>query len=313
MSVPPLRLYNNFETFFSGEVIIHASAVIAPGVIMQAAANSKIIIGSGVCIGMGSILQVDTGTLEIESGANLGSGFLMVGAGKIGANACIGSATTVFNSSVKPGEVVPPGSIVGDSSRSFSELSPQGMNGKVHQPQLSIVEEAEIAQKTEESEAAQETEETEETEESEESEAAQETDESEESEAAQATEETEESEESEAVQANEETEEEISFHASKFTDNSTYTTPPVTPSPRPYFSPSPISYFSPVQDSTEETVSSENSAEESLESTEEATNANSNGVRNHIYGRSNIKSLLITLFPHRQSLDTPADDESQEG
>ncbi len=53
MSVPPLRLYNNFETFYSGEVIVHASAVIAPGVIMQAAPNSKIIIGSGVCIGMG--------------------------------------------------------------------------------------------------------------------------------------------------------------------------------------------------------------------------------------------------------------------
>ncbi len=33
----------------------------------------------------------------------------MVGKGKIGANACIGSATTVFNYSVEPGQVVPPG------------------------------------------------------------------------------------------------------------------------------------------------------------------------------------------------------------
>ncbi len=121
MSVPPLRLSNNFDPYISGEVIIHPSAVIAPGVILQAATNSKIIIGSGVCVGMGSILQVNTGTLEVEAGASLGAGFLMVGPGKIGTNACVGSATTVFNSSVPPGEVIPPGSIIGDTSRKIGE------------------------------------------------------------------------------------------------------------------------------------------------------------------------------------------------
>jgi carbon dioxide concentrating mechanism protein CcmN len=261
MSVPPLRLYNNFETFYSGEVIIHASAVIAPGVIMQAAPNSKIIIGSGVCIGMGSILQVDTGTLEIESGANLGAGFLMVGAGKIGTNACIGSATTVFRSSVKPGEVVPAGSVIGDSSRTVG-ASPQEMNGKAGQPQLPATEQLEQAKETE------------------------------------------------AADQPEEVEEIVSntSNSSNGTKPSIYTTPPVTPSPRPYVSPSPISYFSPVKDSTDltpEAVSSENS-------TEEPKNANSNGAGNHIYGRSNVKSLLTTLFPHRQTLDTPH-DESEEG
>ncbi|MEA5504497.1 transferase [Halotia wernerae UHCC 0503] len=121
MSVPPLRLSNNFDSYISGEVIIHPSAVLAPGVILQAAVNSKIVIGPGVCIGMGSILQVDTGTLEVEAGANLGAGFLMVGKGKIGANACIGSATTVFNYSVAPGVVIPPGSILGDTSRQIDD------------------------------------------------------------------------------------------------------------------------------------------------------------------------------------------------
>jgi carbon dioxide concentrating mechanism protein CcmN len=120
MSVPPLRLGNNFDSYISGEVIIHPSAVLAPGVIVQAAPNSKVIIGSGVCVGMGSILQVDQGTLEIEAGANLGAGFLMVGAGKIGRNACIGSATTVFYCSVAAGQVVAPGSIVGDNSRQLA-------------------------------------------------------------------------------------------------------------------------------------------------------------------------------------------------
>ncbi|NJL64029.1 MAG: transferase [Methylacidiphilales bacterium] len=119
MSVPPLRLGSSFESYISGEVIIHESAVIAPGVILQAAPNSKIIVGAGVCIGMGSIIQVDRGTLEIEAGASLGAGFLMVGEGKIGSNACIGAATTVFRSSVASAQVIQPGSVLGycDASR----------------------------------------------------------------------------------------------------------------------------------------------------------------------------------------------------
>jgi carbon dioxide concentrating mechanism protein CcmN len=131
MSVPLLRLSNNFDTYISGEVTIHPSAVLAPGVILQAAVNSKIIIGPGVCIGMGAILQVHEGTLEVEAGANLGAGFLMVGKGKIGANACIGSATTIFNYSVEPGQVVPPGSILGDTSRQIDptkQLEPSTNN-----------------------------------------------------------------------------------------------------------------------------------------------------------------------------------------
>ncbi|MBW4684973.1 MAG: transferase [Komarekiella atlantica HA4396-MV6] len=122
MSVPPLRLSDKFDSFISGEVTIHPSAVLAPGVILQAATNSKIIIGPGVCIGMGSIIHAHEGILEVEAGANLGAGFLMVGKGNIGANACIGSATTIFNYSVEPGQVIAPGSILGDTSRQISEI-----------------------------------------------------------------------------------------------------------------------------------------------------------------------------------------------
>ena len=123
MFLPPLRTSNNVNFYISGEVKIDESAAIAPGVILQAGANGRIIIGSGVCIGMGSILQVCDGVLEIETGANLGAGVLMVGQGKIGANACVGAATTILNSSIAPGQVVPPGSIFGDTSRKVSELS----------------------------------------------------------------------------------------------------------------------------------------------------------------------------------------------
>ncbi len=132
--MPPLRLSTNFDSYISGEVFIHPSAVIAPGVILQAATNSKIIIGPGVCIGMGSILQVNTGIIEIEAGVSLGAGFLMVGAGRIGVNACIGSATTVFNCSVKPGQVVAPGSVLGDTTVRAALPSPTEIDTKELEP-----------------------------------------------------------------------------------------------------------------------------------------------------------------------------------
>jgi carbon dioxide concentrating mechanism protein CcmN len=134
MSVPPLRLHNNFDAYISGEVKIHPSAVVAPGVILQAATNSKIVIGAGVCIGMGSILQVTTGIIEIEAGVSLGAGFLMVGAGRIGVNACIGSATTVFNCSVEPGQVVAPGSVLGDTTVRPALTSPTEIDTKESKP-----------------------------------------------------------------------------------------------------------------------------------------------------------------------------------
>lgn len=138
MSVSLLQLSDRFDTHIYGDVIIHPSAVLAPGIILQAATNSRIVIGAGVCLGMGSILQVSEGLLEIEAGANLGAGFLMVGQGKIGANACIGAATTVFNYSVAPGQVIASGSILGDTSRQVVEASaeePESSNSQPEKPE----------------------------------------------------------------------------------------------------------------------------------------------------------------------------------
>ena len=135
MSISLLQLSDRFDTHIYGDVIIHPSAVLAPGIILQAATNSRIVIGAGVCLGMGSILQVSEGILEIEAGANLGAGFLMVGQGKIGANACIGAATTVFNYSVVPGQVIAPGSILGDTSRQVVEPSAEKPESSNSQPE----------------------------------------------------------------------------------------------------------------------------------------------------------------------------------
>ena len=123
MYVPPLHPSNNFNSYVSGDVTIDPSAAIAPGVLLQANPNSRIVIGSGVCIGMGAILHAHEGTLEVESGVTLGAGVLVIGKGKIGANSCIGPTTTMLNPSIEPGKVVAAGSLIGDESRQIEETS----------------------------------------------------------------------------------------------------------------------------------------------------------------------------------------------
>lgn len=117
MYFPPLQPIANSELRIYGEVEIHPTASIASGVILQAAPNSRIVIGVDVCIGMGTIVTASGGVVEIADGATLGSGVLVVGQSKIGKNACIGTATTIFNAIVESMAVITPGSIVGDVSR----------------------------------------------------------------------------------------------------------------------------------------------------------------------------------------------------
>lgn len=124
MHLPALPWSSNSHVYAEGDVSIDASAAIAPGVILRADPDSKIVIASGVCIGMGSVLHSHGGTLEVEAGANLGAGVLIIGKGKIGAHACIGAITTVWNSSIEPWQVVPAASVVGDKGRQLSEASP---------------------------------------------------------------------------------------------------------------------------------------------------------------------------------------------
>ena len=129
MSLSPLHLTCNFNSYISGEVTIDPSAAIAPGVILQADPNSQIIIAAGVCIAMGAVLHARDGILEIEAGATIGAGVLLVGRGKIGANACIGSATTILNCSIEPEQVVAPNSLLGDTSRKADLTAAKPLSG----------------------------------------------------------------------------------------------------------------------------------------------------------------------------------------
>jgi carbon dioxide concentrating mechanism protein CcmN len=108
--------------YISGDVTIQEGAAIAPGVLLQADPNSRVIIKTGACIGFGAILHAHQGTVEVGEGANVGAEVLLVGSVKIGAHACIGAATTILNSTIELGRVVPPNSLIGDSSRPQSEL-----------------------------------------------------------------------------------------------------------------------------------------------------------------------------------------------
>ncbi|MDJ0518164.1 MAG: hypothetical protein QNJ74_18570, partial [Trichodesmium sp. MO_231.B1] len=117
MQLPPLQPMTNIEPFVSGDVKIDPSVAIAPGVIIQAADKCQIIIAAGVCIGMGAIIHAYQGNIEIESGVTIGSGVLLVGKSKIGANACVGALTTIIEQDLEPDKVVLPASIIGNSGR----------------------------------------------------------------------------------------------------------------------------------------------------------------------------------------------------
>ena len=100
-----------------GNVSIDPTAAIAPGVLLQAEADSRITIGAGVCIGAGTIVHAAGGNIDIAAGVCIGRGVLIVGHGSIDRNACIGAGTTVFNPQIESGDVIPTHSILGDRSR----------------------------------------------------------------------------------------------------------------------------------------------------------------------------------------------------
>jgi carbon dioxide concentrating mechanism protein CcmN len=124
MSLPPLQLrpISTSHYYVSGDVTIQDGAAIAPGVLLQADPNSRVIVKAGACIGIGAVLHAHQGTVEVGEGASIGAEVLLVGQVTIGARACVGSATTIFNSAIALGQVIPPGSLIGDHSRQAEVL-----------------------------------------------------------------------------------------------------------------------------------------------------------------------------------------------
>ena len=126
--LPPPQPVLNTDIRISGDVDIHPTASLAPGVILQAAPNCRIVVGADVCIGMGVIINACQGSIEIDSGAILGAGVLIIGNSKIGSNACIGTSSTIFQTSLAAMTVIEPGSIIGDISRQVNLAENQQTN-----------------------------------------------------------------------------------------------------------------------------------------------------------------------------------------
>ena len=94
-----------------GDVSVDASAAIAPGVVLQALPGSRIVVGQGACLAGGVCVQSKSGLLTISSGATLGANVLVVGSGKIGANACVSPGSTVMNPQVADNALLPPNTL----------------------------------------------------------------------------------------------------------------------------------------------------------------------------------------------------------
>jgi carbon dioxide concentrating mechanism protein CcmN len=124
MYLPILQPLKSSEIQISGDVTIDDTAIIAPGVILQAAQGSKIIIRAGVSIGMGAILKAYQGTIEVRENAVIGAGSLILGQGVVGANVGLGASVTIYHASIEQMTVIPAGSLIGDPTRSFNSTSP---------------------------------------------------------------------------------------------------------------------------------------------------------------------------------------------
>ncbi|MGF1521005.1 MAG: hypothetical protein ACFBSF_01625 [Leptolyngbyaceae cyanobacterium] len=122
--------------YVGANVEVSPGAVIAAGVVLQAALDSQLVIEAGVCIGTGVVVQAYGGKLTLAAGSSVGQGTLLLGSGIIGSQACVGAESTLINPAIAANQVVPAQSLLGDTSRSLianpdTDQTAQSPNGKV--------------------------------------------------------------------------------------------------------------------------------------------------------------------------------------
>jgi carbon dioxide concentrating mechanism protein CcmN len=149
MSLPILQPSTIDTTQIRGDVTIDRSVIIASGVILNATSGTKIILSSGVCLGMGTIITAYDGDVEIKENTILGSGSLILGSCVIGSQVSLGASVTVYNTNVEPLTVIPAGTIIGDRSRRVKlkeneEISPvkeeKQENTAINNPTQTIID-----------------------------------------------------------------------------------------------------------------------------------------------------------------------------
>ncbi|MGD1851267.1 MAG: hypothetical protein ACFCBU_11905 [Cyanophyceae cyanobacterium] len=113
MNLQPLHPISDRDSWIAGEVVVDSTAVVAPGVLLQAEPGCRIRIGPGAVVGMGTVIHAYNGAIEVGAGVNVGAAVLLVGRVTVGDRACVGAQTTVMNSVVNMGQAIAPGSLIG--------------------------------------------------------------------------------------------------------------------------------------------------------------------------------------------------------
>ncbi|MGD1937661.1 MAG: hypothetical protein ACFCA4_08920 [Cyanophyceae cyanobacterium] len=113
MSLLPLHPISDRDSWIAGEVVVDSTAVVAPGVLLQAEPGCRIRIGPGAVVGMGTVIHAYNGAIEVGAGVNVGAAVLLVGRVTVGDRACVGAQTTVMNAVVNMGQAIAPGSLIG--------------------------------------------------------------------------------------------------------------------------------------------------------------------------------------------------------
>lgn len=112
MNLQPLHPIDEVQSWIYGDVRVHPTATIAPGVLLQADPGSTIDIAAHVTIGMGSVVHARSGVVTIDQGANLGAGVLLLGAVHVGSHASLGASVTVVDQAIARNQVVAPGTLL---------------------------------------------------------------------------------------------------------------------------------------------------------------------------------------------------------
>ncbi len=116
ISQPP-RSISDTHYCVVGDVTVDSTAAIAPGVVLQAASGSRIIIEKGACLAGGVCIQSRQGILKVGAGASLGANVLIIGHGTVGADACISPSSTVVNPQIAQSVILPPCSLIEPASQ----------------------------------------------------------------------------------------------------------------------------------------------------------------------------------------------------
>ncbi|MBT9317447.1 LbetaH domain-containing protein [Leptothoe spongobia] len=125
MEPSPLHFVSHTHYYRGGDVVVDASAAVAPGVVFRAAPHGSIRIGPGVCVGAGVVIQAKQGCLYIEAGASLGTGVLIVGHGHVGKDACVGPSSTLINPAIAPNTIIPSCSLIESQASPSKTTVPQ--------------------------------------------------------------------------------------------------------------------------------------------------------------------------------------------